>query len=271
MGRSDFGNDACPTGSTCGLYEQPEHPVTVSSFALDTFEITVGRFRKFIEFLANNPGWQPAKGAGAHPLIANTGWNQGGWSVVFPGVSELRRQLKCDSNYSVWTDAEGADENRPITCINWYEAFAFCAWDGGRLPTEAEWEYAATGGDDNRPYPWGNQEPDCTYATFYNGYSCAGGSRLTSTVGSTPKGNGRWGQRDLAGNVWEWVLDTASIYSAAEYTDWANLTLGNMRVMRSGDAASIHPGSSWIRSTRRYGYDYATPSATLGSRCAREP
>ena len=59
----------------------------------------------------------------------------------------------------------GPHETLPINCIDWYEAYAFCIWDGGFLPSEAEWEYAAAGGDEQREYPWGSTDPECDLAT----------------------------------------------------------------------------------------------------------
>src|SRR5262245_36043191 len=61
--------------------------------------------------------------------------------------------LLCDPMYGTWTSSEGPNENKPINCLNWYAAYAFCIWDGGFLPTEAEWELAASGGEE-RVFPW---------------------------------------------------------------------------------------------------------------------
>lgn len=132
-----------------------------------------------------------------------------------------------------------------MACIDWYTAFAFCAWDGGRLATEAEWTYAAAGGNEQRAYPWGSAVPDNTYAIF-NG--------SLQDVGKAPKGNGKWGQADLAGNVWEWVLDFRYGTSPRDYLmpcdNCASLASEYNRVILGGSFTNFisvytaDPGSS---------------------------
>lgn len=141
---------------------------------------------------------------------------------------------------------------------------AFCIWDGGRLPTEAEWEYVAVGGADNRLYTWGSQAPDPTLANF-----SAGANTQFLGVGSTSSGDGRWGHSDLAGGMWEWTYDW---YDSDWYAksnpcdDCAKTTSGSFRVLRGG---SWNLDASYLRAAYRYKYNPAYHYNTFGFRCAR--
>jgi formylglycine-generating enzyme required for sulfatase activity len=267
MGRSAAGGDACPPGATCDADEQPEHDATVSSFALDTFEVTVGRFRTFVNAYNGTP---PAAGAGAHPLIAGSGW-LAAWNTSLPASqAALKTNLACKAGEQTWTDTPGANEAYAINCVSWYEAFAFCAWDGGRLPTEAEWEYAAAGGSENRLYPWGSTDPTSDYlASWWRGGS---GSPFVA-VGSYPLGNGRWGHRDLAGGVWEWNFDEydSTWYSGggSACNDCARVGNFPSRVTRGGN---WRYGAEYLRAADRYGpFAPEERSPYVGFRCARAP
>lgn len=113
--------------------------------------------------------------------------------------------VTCD-NYEKDCDP-GPNENRPVTFVIWEVAQAFCIWDGGRLPTEAEWNYAAVGGDQQRTYPWGEQPPTPKLAAL--NYNQPGGpyDMADRDVGSVPAGAGRWGQLDLSGGRAELMFD----------------------------------------------------------------
>lgn len=202
MGRSESGNDSCVGAQVCFVRETPEHDVTLDAFELDKYTVTVGRFRRFVD--AWNDNWRPAVGEGAHPSIEGSGW-QPSWSEALPGA--LQSSLNC-GEFGTWTDEPEGVEDLPMSCVSWYQAQAFCIWDGGRLPTEAEWEYAAAGGDDNRLYPWGGAPVDDTRSVF--------DTDEQQPVGTKPDGAARWGHLDMAGNVTNWVFDC---YSAGFYSE----------------------------------------------------
>jgi len=129
-----------------GKWDDRTHPATVSDFRLDNYEVTVGRFRAFVDSAAP----PPMSGAGAHERIPSSGWDELWNNYVPTSADTWRLALGCDSTFATWAEQIGANENRQINCVSWYEAFAFCIWDGGYLPTAAEWNYAASGGSEQR-------------------------------------------------------------------------------------------------------------------------
>ncbi|MGO9839375.1 MAG: formylglycine-generating enzyme family protein [Polyangiaceae bacterium] len=157
--------------------------------------------------------------------------------------------------------------NLPINCVNWYEAYAFCIWDGGFLPSEAEWEYAAAGGSQQREYPWGSTDPGTAnqYA-IYDGYY-TGNSIGMAPVGTATLGAGFWGQMDMAGEVWEWNLDGFALY-VDPCTDCVNLTAASYRVDRGGDS---DVAASGLRPPGREDAAPTTRDYGGGFRCARTP
>jgi formylglycine-generating enzyme required for sulfatase activity len=250
------------------------YPATVSDFRLDTYEVTVGRFRRFITEGPSTQSNPPGGGAGEHAAIVGSGW-QSSWNInLKTDQAALITAIKCSTTYQTWTDEPGDNENKPINCVSWYEAFAFCAWDGGYLPTEAEWNYAATGGDEQRAYPWSNPATstviDCSHANYrinnpVGTYCVNGTTGAANRVGSeSTTGDGRYGQADLAGNIAEWVLDAYATYTNP-CNDCANLTEGN-RAIRGGSFAFTAPSE---RTADRLNQSGAQRTASLGFRCAR--
>jgi formylglycine-generating enzyme required for sulfatase activity len=153
-----------------------------------------------------------------------------------------------------------------MNCLDWYTAFAFCAWDGGRLPTEAEWNYAASGGSEQRYYPWSSPATSTTIDDSYAVY-CGGSCSGTQNVGSkSPKGDGKWGQSDLAGNLSEWNLDWYASPYPTPCNNCANLTSASYRVFRGG---TFGIPASGLRSANRGNFLPGYGGGDEGARCAR--
>jgi formylglycine-generating enzyme required for sulfatase activity len=251
------------------------YPATISDFRLDRYEVTVGRFRSFVSAGMGTQNRLPAAGAGAHPRIAGSGWDASWNTQLAPSTAALIAAVKCDATFQTWTDAPAGNEDRPMNCITWYEAMAFCAWDGGYLPTEAEWNYAAAGGDQQRAYPWsspaGSLTLDASRASYWDGVDCVGDGMpdcaLTDlvAVGSRPAGDGRWGQSDLAGNVIEWALDAGAPYPVP-CADCAILTPETHRAIRGGSFAD---GPNQLRTGAHIHLPASDRIGLTGVRCAR--
>lgn len=195
-------------GGTFNRLNNPKLPATVSPFKLDLLEVTVGRFRAFVDAY---PGSRPEAGDGANRHIPESGW-QSAWDAKLPATrADLVKSLHADIGGRpclIWTDQPGPNESVPVACLTWYEAFAFCAWDGGRLPTLAEWDFAAAGGTEQRTNPWGNEPYDPSRAVYK--HDGAIGDPL-AVAGSKPAGSARWDQLDMGGSRLEYVFDTTSV------------------------------------------------------------
>ena len=163
-------------------------------------------------------------------------------------------------------------DDHPVACVDWQQSKDFCQWSGGRLPTEAEWEYAARG-DDGRKFAWGNPAPSARRANCAESL-CADGFEGTSPVGSFPDGRSPFGLDDMAGNVWEWVSDWFDVdaYESSATSDPTGPSSGTTRVDRGDRGGSF--GDDDVRSLRAANRSNFTPSyayAALGFRCARSP
>ncbi|HEX3902645.1 MAG TPA: SUMF1/EgtB/PvdO family nonheme iron enzyme [Polyangia bacterium] len=261
-------------------------PASVSGFRLDKYLVTVGRFRQFVA--ASAAGWVPVAGAGKHAHLNDgqglvnsggpgyePGWDPGDTVELATTAADWSSRLSCEPSFQTWTDPVGPDETSPINCVDWYEAYAFCIWDGGFLPSEAEWEYAAAGGDELREYPWGSADPsssgsslylisDCNYPV---GATACSGAVNVAPVGTATLGVGRWGQLDLAGELAEWTLDWYAPY-VDPCVDCVYLTDFSYRVVRGGsfgtDTEDVFPSA-------RDGDTPGSRNAFYGFRCARSP
>ncbi len=263
-----------------GMFGTTMFPATVSDFRLDRYEVTVGRFRQFVDAGMGTQALPPAGGAGVRPGLPASGW-EGSYVASLPAdTPSLVAALKCHATQATWTDAPGGNESRPINCITWFEAMAFCIWDGGFLPTEAEWNYAASGGPEQRAYPWSSPPSSLTIdASRTRATTSTPSSSATATmipgcaltdlvpVGSKPAGNGARGHADLTGNVWEWSLDWYGAYPVP-CIDCANLTPFLDRVIRGGGYVD---DETYVRSGSRTNMAPRDSGAFIGVRCARPP
>jgi serine/threonine-protein kinase len=206
--------------------EQPVHSVVLDGFWIDATEVTNAQYRRCMEAGACNP---PAQ-------------------ISSPGR---------DSYYD-----NGTYDGFPVIYVNWHQAETYCGWVGARLPTEAEWEYAARG-NEARVYPWGNTEPDCDRA---NRGGCVGN---TAAVGSYPAGVSWCGALDMAGNVWEWVSDWYGDYPSDQQVNPQGPLSGEHRVLRGGswDYDPNNPPFD-VHSAYRGQFVPADSTYTIGFRCA---
>lgn len=225
--------------------ERPLHKVSISAFYMDKYEITNAQYARFLEHVEES-----GDRSMAHP--------------DHPDNLDHRQR---------YIDEKLNDPLQPAVGINWFDAYAYCNWAGKRLPTEAEWEYAARGaGDVYRKYPWGNEEPDAEGIWRANYRPMAGsdldGFARTAPVGSYPDGISPFGIMDMAGNAEEWVQDWLDI-NYYHKTDGAQDPQGPLsgrnKVIKGGSYGS---DKYHVRiATRLYGAPHPK-TELLGIRCA---
>ena len=230
----------CAGQSCCARARVPSSG-KIAAFDLDVFEVTVGRYRAWIE---------------AGQSVPNAGEILHG-DVRWPAHASVRKDPTGWARYDTWT---GGDDTRPKNFVTWFEAAAFCHFDGGRLPAEAEWKLAATGGDEARPHPWGAEPPSAKRAV----YNCNGDGKPGCTladilpVGSRPDGAARWGHMDMAGSMFEWTLEVGDAGRSASARGGGFCFIGGVD-KRAGTSLET-------AQTRRE--DPGTSSHMVGFRCA---
>jgi serine/threonine-protein kinase len=182
--------------------ERPLHMVRLDSFWIDQTEVTNAQYVQFLNEQGNSSV------QGTKMIVLDQGYTQ---------ISQAGDRF-------VTTETA---RDRPVVMVTWHGAAAYCEWAGGRLPTEAEWEYAARGPDGNL-YPWGDAPPTCDLANYGE---C---SRVLVRAGSRPAGASWCGALDMAGNVWEWVVDWFGSYSGLTQENPTGPASGDVPVLRGG-------------------------------------
>jgi formylglycine-generating enzyme required for sulfatase activity len=227
-GKFTMGSDSVDLSTSGYAAHTPAHEVTLSQFAIEAYEVTVGRYRACI-----------LAGACTSPVLDTT--------------------IGC-----TYGAKPGTTENLPISCVTAGQAASFCQWDEGRrLPTEAEWERAAAG-TENNVYPWGATF-DCSKAAIGAIDTCKAEYVGPIAVGSLAAGKSAIGAFDMAGNVAEWVKDISGAYQDEPVTDPQGPETGTLRIVRGGSYRSpITDGQTFVRATRA-----GATTGTIGFRCAR--
>jgi len=214
--------------------EQPVHRVDVPTFEMTKTEVTVLQYQACVDALV--------------------------CTLPLDSIS---------NSYCNW--GVGGIEDHPVNCVDWEQAGVFCRWSGGRLPTEAQWEYAARGGGQDIEYPWGDQPATCHYAVIKDEAAGGDGCGMDRTwaVCSKTAGNTEDGLCDMSGNVWEWVRDRyhdSYIGAPTDGSSWEDSIFAD-RVRRGGSFSVV---SNAVRSSNRApedappGFEYI-----FGIRCAR--
>ncbi|MCA9916845.1 MAG: SUMF1/EgtB/PvdO family nonheme iron enzyme [Anaerolineales bacterium] len=238
---------------SAGPDEKPAHEVTLPQFYIDRYEVTVEQYAAFLNRI------------GAYERACDG--VDCAWPQELAGyTSYLSRQDIGDG--SVQFFAATGFANFPINHVSWYGAQTYCESVGARLPTEAEWEYAARG-TDGRIYPWGNITPDPTgdlaifqSETYEN----------MKPVDALPNGASPFGIYAMAGSLWEWTADwyAENYYAESETNDPAGPETGFARVIRGG-AWPYNNQADRIRATNRNSLSPDFISSAVGFRCVRVP
>lgn len=252
--------------------EGPVRPVSLPSFGLDRVPVTNGTFARFVD----DSGYV-------------TDAERSGWSFVFAPEETTARDHNRVEQAPWWRRVSGARWNapegpgstlrdraeHPVVHVSWNDAMAFCRWSGQRLPTEAEWEYGARGGLEQKLYPWGNElEPDgrrlCNIwqGTFPTENTAGDGYAGTCPVAAFPP-NG-YGLFSTTGNTWEWCAD---YFSAVHETllnriDPRGPAAGSTRVLKGGSYLCHASYCNRYRVAARSGNTSNSSASNIGFRCA---
>ena len=223
-----FMQGAVPHDEMAKDYEKPAHPVAVDGFFMDATEVTNAQFAQFVKetgyvtVAERKINWNELK------KQLPPGTPKPADSILQPGSLIFKKTKSSVPNlydYSQWwewkiganwrhpygpeSSIEGKN-NYPVVQVAYEDALAYCKWAGTRLPTEAEWEYAARGGQNNAIYTWGNDDNLYKHANTWEGEFPTSNTKKDGFEGSAPVKSfppNKFGLYDMSGNVWEWTQD----------------------------------------------------------------
>lgn len=256
--------------------EGPARRVQVSDFYIHKYEVSNGEFASFTEdtgYVTEAEGFgdsfvlemlisEPVK-SGITQAVMNAPW----WLPV---------------KMASWRQPEGEDstvegrEDHPVVHVSWNDAIKYCQWVGGRLPTEAEWEYAARGGLEGRNYPWGNNPlprgehwMNIWQGDFPEENTAEDGYIGTAPVDTFPPN--KYGLHNMAGNVWEWVSDWWAVRHSEEFHKDPQGPLSGKDKVKKGGSYICHPHYCFrYRCAARSQNTPDSSASNLGFRCARD-
>lgn len=218
--------------------ESPVHEVYLDTYLIDKYPVTNAQYARFLEYIQKTQDHSKCHADEA------------------PGKDHTPKDWQTPK-YAKYSE----HENCPVIFIDWWDAWAYASWAGKTLPSEAQWEKAARSSD-NRKYPWGNDEPNKSLANYNDEFGC------TTKVNSFPQGSSPYGCLDMAGNVWEWCIDTydKDFYKESPTENPACIVNKPARSSRGGSWNDSHSSlrttarGCWINMVR-YGY--------IGFRCVK--
>jgi formylglycine-generating enzyme len=225
-----------------GEFEGPVHEVYLDDFWMDETPVTNRQFARFVQAT----GYQTE----AEQVGEAWGCRQGEYQLL-PGLYWQEYNIP-------------GREDHPVVLVSWNDAEAYAKWIGRRLPTEAEWEKAARGGNTDQLYPWGSQQPNGTQSNF--------AKSATDIPPTTPVRQfqpNQYGLYDMVGNVWQWCADS---FKPTFYTQSPR----HNPLSLEGDTLKVRRGGSWnviqsfrLRSANRGAMDAASAVPNVGFRCCR--
>jgi len=241
-------------------FEKPQERLRLNTFYIDKYEVTIGQYRKFLADIRQN-----------------------GHQNCDPGEPRGWKHQPATGGRTRMTGPMN-----PVTNVSWYDAAAYCAWAGKRLPTEFEWEKAARGAD-GRIYPWGDEAPGVSDRgnfrdeASFRGARVWGGERShwtyvedyddryagTAPVGSFPHGASPFGAEDMAGNAFEWV-STRLDAQGTEVSSRNGRDLPSSQIWALFRGGSCESAPRDLRSASRYKAPLRDRRIDLGFRCAQD-